>query len=440
MKKQTLWVAIVLMMGTAMNGCSSDNNDEPEATPTEQPADAPADDEEEEADDLIYDVDYIQLSKKQRDLVSGNNSFAFRLLQQTRAEGDNAGKNLILSPLSITYALGMLNNGAAGETQQQISQMLGFGDTGLDDINAFCRKMLDEAPRLDPETKVRIANTIYMNQPYELLPAFVETARTCYEAEPETRNFHDGRTMDVINQWASDHTKGMIKKVLDENSFNPDAVSYLLNATYFKGTWTEKFDTADTRDEAFSGYNKSLQQVPMMHMEDTLRYAEDDLCQALTMTYGRGLYQMTVLLPREGKTLEDVEQGLEARWRGYSYGNEAIVDVKLPRFEANTDVNLKEVMSKLGMPLAFDMNLAEFPYFCNIPTYIGLMKQVARIKVNEQGSEAAAVTVIAMDGTAAPGPEPALPHYVFHADRPFLYVISEQSSRAIFFVGQYVGE
>ena len=440
MKKQTLWVAIALMMGAAMTGCSSDNNDEPQLADDGLPVANNLADEDDDTDDLIYDVDYIQLSMKQRDLVSGSNQFAFRLLQQTRAENDNAGKNLILSPLSITYALGMLNNGAAGETQQQISQVLGFGDTGLDDINAFCRKMLDEAPRLDSLTKVRIANTIYMNQPYVLLPAFVEAAHTYYEAEPETRDFHDGQTLDVINQWASDHTKGMIKEVLNENTFNPDAVSYLLNATYFKGTWSQKFEAADTRDEVFTSYNKSLQQVPMMHMEDTLNYREDDLCQALTMTYGRGLYQMTVLLPREGKTLEDVVRGLEARWTDYSHGSNAIVDVKLPRFEANTDVDLKEIMSALGMPRAFDGDLAEFPYFCNTPTYIDLMKQVARIKVNEAGSEAAAVTVIGQFTSADPGYEPTLPHYVFHADRPFLYVISEHFSRAIFFVGQYVGE
>ena len=137
-------------------------------------------------------------------------------------------KSTILSPISITYALGMLNNGAAGETQAQINKVLGFGETGADGINTFCQKMLTEAPNLDKLTKVMIANTIYMNKDYQLNPDFVTKAKNYYNAEPETRDFHDGKTMDVINQWGSDHTEKMIEKVLDKDEFDPSAVSYLL--------------------------------------------------------------------------------------------------------------------------------------------------------------------------------------------------------------------
>ena len=418
MTKRNLWAAITLMMALGMTACNNDKDDQ--IVPDE-----PLPNENNERTD-------IRLTRGEQELVSGSNGFAFNLLREAGAD-----KSIILSPISITYALGMLNNGAAGETQQQICNVLGFGETGADGINDFCRKMLTEAPQLDKLTKVLISNNIYMNQGYELKPDFVQKAKDYYDAQPETRFFGDGKTMDVINQWASDHTEKMIEKVLDADSFDPAAVSYLLNAIYFKGAWAEKFDKANTRDEAFEGAARS---VPMMHQEHQFSYRENELCQALRLPYGNGAYSMTVLLPREGKTVNDVLQGLtaEAWQQQYQYMGSALADVKLPRFESNTDVWLNDIMMQLGMPKAFT-DRAEFPDFCNVATKIGMMKQVARIKLSEEGTEAAAVTVIGMEFASAS--EPIEPLRVnFHATRPFLYVISEQSTGAIFFVGTYYGD
>ena len=374
----------------------------------------------------------ISLTAEEQELVKSNNDFAFSLFRTTRTE-----ESQILSPLSITYALGMLNNGAAGETLKQINTVLGFGNAGAEGINAFCRKMLTEAPDLDEQTKVMIANNIYVNEGlgYVLQDEFVNKAKQYYDAEPESRDFDDGKTLDIINQWASDHTEGMIPKILKKNEFSPDVVSYLLNALYFKGTWTLKFDEAETQYEEFGEGRYFL---PMMHQEKELYYTDNDECQALTLPYGNGAYQMTILLPREGKTINEVLQGLTAeKWQqDYQRMDLATVDVKLPRFESMTDIDLKEVMAKLGMPDAFDQELADFPYFCNVPVYIFLMKQVAKIKVNEEGTEAAAVTVIGMDWKSATEPQ----HVKFHADRPFLYVISERSTGSIFFIGQFMGD
>jgi serpin B len=175
----------------------------------------------------------------------------------------------------------------------------------------------------------------------------------------------------------------------------------------------------------------------MMHQNEEFGYTENELCQALCLPYGNHAYQMTILLPREGKSINDILQGLTTQeWKYYQYMNTAIVDVKLPRFESNTDISLNDIMARLGMPKAFTEN-AEFPDFCNKPTYIGLMKQCARIKLNEQGTEAAAVTAIGMVNTSMPA-EPR--HVSFHANHPFLYVISEYSTGTIFFIGQYYGD
>ena len=375
---------------------------------------------------------YIELTQDEQRLVKQNNDFAFRLMSEV-----SRGQNLILSPLSITYALGMLNNGAAGQTQQEISTVLGGADVGSPEaINQFCRKMMTESGLLDPTTKVSIANTIYVNEPYQLKPSFVEKANTYYDAQPERRDFHDGQTVDVINQWASDHTQKMIEKVLDEETFDPDYVSYLLNAIYFKGAWQNKFDEKNTKEEVFdhAGYTKELTTMPMMSQAEEFAYAEDDDYQAVRLPYGNGAYAMTVLLPKltGSKIVNTVPQVPTAAQFGQLCRNmrSTMVYLKLPRFETKTDMFLNDVMSALGMPTAFSLR-AEFPEFCNVETYIGLMKQVARIKLDEQGTEAAAVTII---GDGAIG----MPEYAeFYATRPFLYIISEQSTGAIFFVGAF---
>ena len=430
MKKKVLWAAVALMTAIGLGACSSDDNAAP---------DEPLSNEDNDRKD-------ISLTRSEQELVNSNNDFAFNLFRKMAlrlSDGSCSAcyaepeKSQIVSPISITYALGMLNNGAAGETQAEINQVLGFEKAGADGINAFCQKMLEEAPKLDKLTKVMIANTIFMNKGYELKPDFVSKAKTFYDATPETRDFADGKTRDVINKWGSDHTEGMIPEVLKPDEFDPSAVSYLLNAIYFKGAWAEKFDKSDTQNETFKGYDAE-KQVPMMHQEHEFNYTETDDCQALRLPYGNNAYTMTILLPKEGKTTSDILATLTAdTWQQFQYMGSAIVDVKLPRFESQSDIDLTTIMSALGMPRAFTA-AAEFPDFCNVPTYIGLMKQVAKIKLNEEGTEAAAVTVIGMKNESA---GPSEPQYVnFHATRPFLYVISEQSTGAIFFIGQYMGD
>ena len=144
----------------------------------------------------------IELAEGEQELINSNNDFAFNLFRKARGD-----KSKILSPLSITFALGMLNNGADGQTLQEINQTLGFGEAGADAINAFCQKMLKESNTLDEKTKALIANTIFVNEGcgYRLQEGFVDKVNTYYDAQPQNRDFADGETVDVINQWANDH-------------------------------------------------------------------------------------------------------------------------------------------------------------------------------------------------------------------------------------------
>ena len=432
--KKKKGTVIALMMATMMLvGCSSNNDvDEPQDPPVDIPV-----------PELPTTLD---LTRAEQEMVSSSNDFAFNLFREAR----DVKESQILSPISITYALGMLNNGAAGETQEQINKVLGFTETGAAGINDFCYKMLQRASTLDEKTKVLISNNIYVNTDwgYNLYPDFVSTAKAYYNAEPESRSFSDGKTRDVINQWGSDHTEGMIKEVLKEDEFDPSFVSYLLNAIYFNGTWAKKFDKNLTQKENFehAGTTKELMYRPMMHQMEEFDYTETETFQAIRLPYGNGAYQMTVLLPiivedGEVQTGEDINKILKSltaeSWQQIQQQmSPTTVYLKLPRFESDTNINLIPIMQKLGMTRAFNEDLAQFPYFCPpLQTWIGIMKQVAKIKLDEEGTEAAAVTVIGVEGKAS-----SIPQYVtFHANHPFLYVISEKATGAIFFIGQYTG-
>lgn len=368
----------------------------------------------------------VSLTRSEQTQVGQCNGFAFRLFNAL--QGD---KSMMVSPVSVVYALGMLNNGAAGETKAQINEVLGFNGDDADGVNAFCKKLLDEALTLDKKSKLMIANNIYVNKDYELQPAFVQKAREYYQASPEKLDFSNPSTLGHINRWASDHTEGIIKNVLDK--IDPSMVSYLLNAIYFKGEWATPFDKDQTKKEGFYG-GKNL--VDMMNCKRKFDYTESEDLQALRMPYGNGAYSMTILLPRLGKSLSDILEIMTAEeWKELTTAlSLALVDVKMPKFETTTEVCLNDVLSDLGMPKAFTRE-AEFPDFCNVPTLIGFCKQSSQIKVDEEGTVAAAVTTVVMESEYVPAERAE-----FHATRPFIYVISETSTGAIFFIGSFTGE
>ena len=416
MKKRMMGLAIAqtMMAMIAVTGCNTDNdstsgNPIPVVSPVVLPS-------------------TLELTQAEKELVNHSNKFAFNLFRRAQ-DGLNSQ---VLSPISITYALGMLNNGADGETRKQINQVLGFGDTGADGINDFCYKMLKRALSLDPQTKALIANNIYLRKGFELKDDFIQKAKAFYNAEPEALDFLDDKTLYVINHWASDHTEQMIDKILD--IIDPNAFCYLLNAIYFKGTWTYTFDKNLTCNEEFKhvGMTTEYLECPMMRQEAEFEYAEDDKYQAVCLPYGNGSFQMTVLLPKGDTndlpivpTAEEWQQLNEKMSTTHVY-------VKLPRFEIKTEINLKQIMTDLGMPDAFDAYKADFSNFSNVKTCISLMKQVAKIKVDEEGTEASAVTIEEI--SFAP-----ISYTLFNANHPFIYVISERQSGAIFFIGQYTG-
>ena len=394
----------------------------------------------------------VKLTAEQTLFVNDNNKFTMNFLK-TVNEADRSGKSFIYSPLSITYVLGMVNDAATGLTEKELEETLGFHQGGIQAVNDYCKKLIDGLPKVDDKVTLNIANAIFLNKDFTLKPQFEQDMQTYYDAKAEALDFSASNTLDHINGWCKEKTNGMIPSILDD--IDPLMVSYLLNAIYFKADWASKFDPKNTKNETFTTENdNSSTDIPMMHQNVLISYLKTDTYSAIILPYGTGLWNMTVLLPEKGKTTDDVIKEVAQSsilnnpgWceTGGNYFEGYEVDLKLPRFETSSDTDKLEdgligLMKKMGINRAFEDGLAEIPNMCEVPVYVELMRQKAKIKVSEEGSEAAAVTVAGVANYSM-GSEPIeYPKATFHANRPFVYVIREQSSGVILFVGKFTGE
>ena len=443
MKRQVLSILIVMATGGMLFSCSSDQADEIG--------------EAKMAVNMLGEARPIMLTQEQRQFANDNNGFTLRFLK-TVNETDVSGKSFIYSPLSITYVLGMVNDAATGQTERELEQTLGFHEGGIQAVNDYCKNLIDNLPKVDKKVTLNIANAIFVNKHYRLKEQFQKDMQEYYDAQAETLDFSSPETLGHINGWCDDKTNGMIPTILD--GVDPDMASYLLNAIYFKADWASKFDPKNTKTESFNAEKGSID-LPMMHQNVLINYKENDTYTAIMMPYGDDYWNMTVMLPKEGKTTDDVINYLAGTVyyktegdpeSGYYVPYE--VDLKLPRFETMSDTEdlarkdsdipkesgLITLLKKMGIQLAFDPSCEEICNMCGLPVYISMMRQKAKIKVNEEGSEAAAVTVAGAREESLGSDVRPNPKATFHANRPFVYVIREASSGVILFIGKFMGE
>lgn len=383
--------------------------------------------------DVNPDPSYLILSDVQRKGVEGNNKMALNLFKQI--EGFDSK---VVSPLSISYLMSMLANGADGATKQEIMNVLGCKDVSIDELNAFYKELMEYATQADKSTVLNIANYIAVNKNYALNANFEQTLGKYYKAGVESLNFADSKTTAHINAWCKKQTDGMIPSIIEQ--VEPSAVSYIMNAIFFNGTWKDKFEKAETKLDRFQGYTRDIKKVQMMHRSGKYMYMSNDTFSAIELPYGNGTYTMTVLLPNNGKSISDMMGQLDTgKLAEMSRSMEnCIVDLKLPRFNSELQLSLNDIISKMGASKMFNPAEAQFTHFANGNFYVSKMLQKTKIEVSEEGTKAAAVTAAIMTMSAFHPEEPR--HVEFHANRPFVYMITERMSGAIFFMGQFLGD
>lgn len=410
---------VVLAGLTALCACSNNLGPGPEPDPDPDP--------------VPNQRKNIPLTETEKLMVANNSDFAYRLFSRLN-DSCPEPSNVLISPLSVNYALSMLNNGAAGETQKEIQKLLGFGEFSDNEINAFNRKMQYYSEKLDPRVSIATASSIWLREGVSVLPEFRAINEMGYNAETNSVDFADPWTLELINRWASVNTDGRIPTVLDK--LNPDASVYLLNALSFKGMWSTPFEKSSTAEEIFTNADGTTSTVPMMNRNFNTVCMAGDTYNMLVLPYGNNAFSMYILLPVEGETPGSVMSGFTEKTWAKMYKNAAAynVNLKLPRFGTTYHAELADILKALGMSTAFDPTKADFSRLSPEPVFVTDAFQKARIEVDEEGTKAEAVTVIEGSLTS-PGPV-HLPQLDFFVDRPFVFMIRESSTGAIFFMGE----
>jgi serpin B len=425
---------IFLLSIFCLFSCTKEGNT-PDQDDSETTQEAPRD---LDPDQPSFADDNFALSDAEIRIQNGNNVFAFNLLREM-LKNETADKNILLSPLSATVALAMLNNGADGITREEIQRGLGFNGIKTEEMNAYLQKILTAMNNTDPRVIFETANSIWIQNGFSVLAPFLEANLKFFDAEARNADLPTVETMNIINAWGAEKTRNTIPKALSQ-PLPRDIVMLLLNALYFKGPWTIPFEKDMTKDETFSGANVNAK-VKMMNLEKDFFYSSEYVyndavhssLKVLELPYGDGNFNMKIILPNKDVSLESVINSLDnPHWDAIRNSLSYLpVKVKLPRFELDYEKVLNKELTALGMKSMFsNANLSLINPVA--PLAVSQVFQKTFVKVDEEGTEASAITGVAITTSLQPG-KPDVKE--FFVDRPFLFVISEKKTGCIFFVG-----
>ncbi len=382
----------------------------------------------------VFHSSMRELTKSEKKSVQAGNAFGVDLFREMSKNQEN--ENLFISPLSISMALGMALSGAKGETFDEMRDVLKQSGLELDEINKAYQGLLSLFPHLDRTVTLDIANSVWYRSGFQVERDFLDRLKTYFESEVTGLDFSNPQAVKIINNWVSQKTNKKINKIIE--SIDPLTMMFLINAVYFKGTWTAEFDPRDTKDDYFTRENGGNIPVKMMQQENNFRYFGNDLFQAVDLPYGDGLFSMTILLPRQDVSVNEIANDVtENHWNEWmnSFGEDKRgIKLMLPRFTVEYSNSLVEVLYTLGMKKAFNPFEADLSGISTQYDDLHISDVIHKtyLKVNEEGTEAAAVTAV-VTGTTSAEP-PGIP--VVRIDRPFILAIREHHSGSILFIGK----
>ena len=365
----------------------------------------------------------------QDSLTAANTGFAFDLLKQI--VGKQPDGNVFISPYSVSTVLQMVGDGAAGRTKQEMESVLHVN--GLAERDAACKSLDQSITSGQNDVTLSLANSIWFKQGVELKPEFVAGCTNYFQAETGALDFTSPQSAKIINDWAATNTHGRIKDIV-QWPMNPLTRVILANAIYFKGRWAHEFDKRATKDHAFTPPDGTQIQVPMMQQHGHFDYVQAKGFQAVRLPYAGGGLEMYLFLPDNGSDIKKLLAGFD----GSAWQNKILPQfrdhegtVALPRFKLNYDVTLNEPLEALGIKRAFSSD-ADFSAMSAEKLFLSEVKQKSFVEVNEEGTEAAAVTTVTMRASVMMRPESP---FEMIMDRPFFFVIGDKTTRSILFMG-----
>jgi serpin B len=370
------------------------------------------------------------------ELIDCNNKFAFKLFHEVQG---NTTENQFYSPFSISTALAMVYTGARNETEMQISRVMNFqpGNNFHSDYKQLLEKLRKGT---EGKIKLNIANGLWAQKDFKFLDLYFELVKSNYNSELKNVNFADvterEKTRKEINTWVEQNTNDKIKDILSQGDLTSLTRLVLVNAIYFYGDWAEPFKKESTQPNEFSLVDGTKSKVPFMNQHEKYSYYEDSKIQALEIPYKDDKASMVIFLPKTANGIADFEKSFE-----YKYYQEVIasfqpaeVMLSLPKFQTTYKINLGSTLSQMGMPLAFSPDSADFSGMTGKRNlFISEVIHQAFINVDEQGTEAAAATVVMIEATSA---RPSSDLKIFNADHPFIFLIKDDVNGSILFLGK----
>lgn len=365
-------------------------------------------------------------------VVDANTGFGLRLFKELANESGGK-RNVVISPASLSLALSMTYNGASGATKDAMAKTLGYSGMSLDQVNAGNKALLANLEAPGEGIEISVANSLWARKGVEFKPDFLQRNRDFFGAEVSALDFGDPAAKDTINAWVKDRTRGKIPEIVD--SIDGNSVLFLVNAVYFKGIWSAKFDKANTSDGEFTLGDGSSKMVPMMSRSDHYEYLQGDGFQLINLGYGRGRISMYVLLPAKGKTLAQFSTRLTPenweKWMKDIHDRDKEVALVLPKFKLECEAELASPLSSLGMGVACGPGANFSAMSIARELYIERVAHKTYVDVNEEGTEAAAATAVRMDAACAPSPA----SMVMTVDHPFFFAIRDNLTGELLFVG-----
>jgi serine protease inhibitor len=377
----------------------------------------------------------IKLTAGQVELINGSNSFGLDLFREVLAE-EQASDNVFISPLSVHLALSMTWNGARGNTREQMMEVLKY--PALDDkaINASIRQLIADLLSVDPKVETGIANSIWYRNNFAVEESFLNVNREYFDASVNPLDFNNPSSLNVINAWVAEKTKNRIEEIIDQ--IDPDHIMFLINAIYFKGIWTTEFVKENTLNRPFYLPGGGQKEVMTMETESGFAYAQRDGYKVAELPYGRGNYSMLVFLPDEAVGVDNMIEKIDIEeWERLPalLGNKHNLNLRMPRFTFEFDADLNKPLINLGMSDAFSGGMADFTGInSHGGLYISRVRHKSFVEVNEEGTEAAAVTSVEIRLVSHDPDEPQV--IPFHVNRPFVIAIKEKYTNSIIFIGR----
>jgi serpin B len=377
----------------------------------------------------------ISLEIYQKEVIDSANKFAFDLFKPILTDSKGTD-NIMISPFSISSALSMTLNGATEQTFEAMKRGLRLEGKTIDQINDTYLKLMTEMVPVDERIVLEIANSVWVEKRLNVKQKFITDLQTWYKAEAQGIDVTNPDAVKIVNGWIAEKTHDKITDMLDY--LDPDLAMLLINAVYFNGKWRNKFDKTDTKEEPFYVTPSTPETVPMMHQEENLKVAKDNNLTIVDIPYGQGNYSMLIVLPDVDITTNDAAVVLTpSRWNTWMESlenNTHKVELSMPRFKYGYKRLLNNDLIDLGMGIAFS-DWAKFGNISDQGLKINRVIHQSFIETNEEGTEAAAATIVEMTFTSAgPDPEPSV--WKVDIDRPFLYFIHETSTGTILFMGR----